>query len=86
MKSRWRTDVLLQNLNPLLSGLSSGVWSADENHARRVARRIRAGQVVINGGGFNMMAPFGGYKQSGNGREHGPYALDEYLQTKALQM
>jgi betaine-aldehyde dehydrogenase len=46
----------------------------------------RAGQVVINGGGFNMMAPFGGYKQSGHGREHGPYALDEYLQTKSLQM
>ncbi|MBK8132036.1 MAG: aldehyde dehydrogenase family protein [Gammaproteobacteria bacterium] len=67
-------------------GLPSGVWSAAEHHARRVARRIRAGQVVINGGGFNMMAPFGGYKQSGNGREHGPYALDEYLQTKALQM
>ncbi|MFZ2208678.1 MAG: aldehyde dehydrogenase family protein, partial [Porticoccaceae bacterium] len=72
--------------NGTVYGLSSGVWSADENHARRVARRIRAGQVVINGGGFNMMAPFGGYKQSGNGREHGPYALDEYLQTKSLQM
>ena len=67
-------------------GLSSGVWSRDEGHARAVARRIRAGQVIINGGGFNMMAPFGGYKQSGYGREHGPYALDEYLQTKSLQM
>ncbi|MGE0560053.1 MAG: aldehyde dehydrogenase family protein, partial [Burkholderiales bacterium] len=72
--------------NGTVYGLSSGVWSSDENHARSVARRIRAGQVVINGGSFNMMAPFGGYKQSGHGREHGPYALDEYLQTKSLQM
>jgi betaine-aldehyde dehydrogenase len=67
-------------------GLSSGVWSRNEEHARAVARRIRAGQVIINGGGFNMMAPFGGYKQSGYGREHGPYGLEEYLQTKSLQL
>lgn len=67
-------------------GLSGGVWSRSEAHARAVARRIRSGQVVINGGSFNMMAPFGGYKQSGHGREHGPYALDEYLHTKSLQM
>ncbi len=67
-------------------GLSSGVWSRNEAHARAVARRIRAGQVIINGGGFNMMAPFGGYKQSGYGREHGPYGLEEYLQTKSLQL
>jgi aldehyde dehydrogenase (NAD+) len=72
--------------NGTVYGLSSGVWSSDKNHAHRVARRIRAGQVVINGGSFNMMAPFGGYKQSGHGREHGPYALDEYLQTKSVQM
>ena len=67
-------------------GLSSGVWSKNEEHARAVARRIRAGQVIVNGGGFNMMAPFGGYKQSGYGREHGPYGLEEYLQTKSLQL
>jgi acyl-CoA reductase-like NAD-dependent aldehyde dehydrogenase len=79
-------DEAVEIANGTVYGLSSGVWSADENHARRVARRIRAGQVVINGGSFNMMAPFGGYKQSGNGREHGPHALDEDLQTKALQM
>ncbi|MFP5415173.1 MAG: aldehyde dehydrogenase family protein [Gammaproteobacteria bacterium] len=79
-------DEAVEIANGTVYGLSSGVWSSDENHARRVARRIRAGQVVINGGSFNMMAPFGGYKQSGNGREHGPYALDEYLQTKSLQM
>ncbi len=79
-------DEAVEIANGTVYGLSSGVWSSDENHARRVARRIRAGQVVINGGSFNMMAPFGGYKQSGHGREHGPYALDEYLQTKSLQM
>lgn len=72
--------------NDTVYGLSSGVWSKDLGHARKVARRLRSGNVIINGGGFNMMAPFGGYKQSGNGREHGPYALDDYLEIKSLQM
>ncbi len=72
--------------NDTIYGLSSGVWSTDKDRARRVARRLRSGNVIINGGGFNMMAPFGGFKQSGNGREHGPYALDDYLECKALQM
>lgn len=52
----------------------------------RVARRIRTGQVDINGGPFNMLAPFGGYKQSGNGREQGQYGLEEFLEYKALQL
>ena len=72
--------------NDTVYGLSSGVWSTDMDHAKKVARRLRSGNVIINGGGFNMMAPFGGYKQSGNGREHGPYALDDYLEVKSLQM
>lgn len=72
--------------NDTIYGLSSGVWTSDQDRARKVARRLRSGNVIINGGAFNMMAPFGGYKQSGNGREHGPYALDDYLETKALQM
>ncbi|OUS12435.1 aldehyde dehydrogenase family protein [Gammaproteobacteria bacterium 53_120_T64] len=72
--------------NDTIYGLSSGVWTKDMERARRVARRLRSGNVIINGGGFNMMAPFGGFKQSGNGREHGPYALDDYLECKALQM
>lgn len=72
--------------NDTVYGLSSGVWSTDSDHAKKVARRLRSGNVIINGGGFNMMAPFGGYKQSGNGREHGPYALDDYLEVKSLQM
>jgi acyl-CoA reductase-like NAD-dependent aldehyde dehydrogenase len=72
--------------NDTVYGLSNGVWSTDTNRARKIARRLRSGNVIINGGAFNLMAPFGGYKQSGNGREHGPYALDDYLETKSLQM
>jgi len=56
-------------------GLAGAVWSKDEERARRVARRIRAGRVDVNGGGFNILAPFGGYKQSGHGREFGKYGL-----------
>jgi acyl-CoA reductase-like NAD-dependent aldehyde dehydrogenase len=66
-------------------GLAGGVWSADEERALRVARRIRTGQVEINGGVFNPLAPFGGYKQSGHGRELGRHALEEYLQVKSMQ-
>jgi aldehyde dehydrogenase (NAD+) len=65
-------------------GLAGAVWSADPARAVRVARRIRAGQVDINGGPYNPVAPFGGYKQSGIGREMGRFGLEEYLQTKAL--
>ncbi len=67
-------------------GLAGGVWSGDEEHAKRVARRIRTGQVEINGGAFNPMAPFGGYKQSGHGRELGRFGLEEFLTVKALQL
>jgi betaine-aldehyde dehydrogenase len=67
-------------------GLSGGVWSQDETHALAVARRMRTGQVDINGGPFNMQAPFGGYKQSGHGREWGRYGLDEFYELKSLQL
>ncbi|HZO60005.1 MAG TPA: aldehyde dehydrogenase family protein [Solirubrobacterales bacterium] len=67
-------------------GLAGGVWSGDEERAKRVARRIRTGQVEINGGVFNPLAPFGGYKQSGHGRELGRYALEEFLQVKSMQL
>ncbi|MEU7575121.1 aldehyde dehydrogenase family protein [Micromonospora sp. NPDC049240] len=66
-------------------GLAGAVWSADEERAVRVARRIRTGAVDINGAPFNPLAPFGGYKQSGLGRELSRYGLDEFLQTKAIQ-
>ena len=60
--------------------------SGDLERAKSVARRMRTGQVDINGGGFNARAPFGGYKQSGNGRERGEYGLEEYLEVKAMQL
>ncbi len=67
-------------------GLAGGVWSADQERAIAVARRIRTGQIEINGGRFNPLAPFGGYGQSGHGRENGRYGLDELLQVKSLQL
>ena len=66
-------------------GLSGGVWSGSEERAQQVARRMRTGQVDINGAPFNIRAPFGGYKQSGNGRELGVYGLEEFLEYKAIQ-
>ena len=72
--------------NDSIYGLAGGVWSGDEERAKRVARRIRTGQVEINGGAFNALAPFGGYKQSGHGRELGRFGLEEFLQVKALQL
>ena len=66
-------------------GLSAGVWSASEEHALAVARRIRAGTVNVNGGNFyGADAPFGGYKQSGLGREMGREGFEEYLETKTI--
>ena len=65
-------------------GLSGRIFSADEAHARTLAKRIRAGQIHINGAGGNLHAPFGGYKQSGNGREWGVYGFEDYLETKAV--
>jgi aldehyde dehydrogenase (NAD+) len=72
--------------NDSVYGLAGAVWSKDEARAQRVARRIRAGQVDVNGGAFNMNAPFGGFKQSGHGREAGKYGLEEFLEYKSLQL
>jgi len=66
-------------------GLSGGVWSGDEERAISIARRLRTGQVSINGGAFNVTAPFGGYKRSGLGRELGVHGLEEFLETKSIQ-
>jgi aldehyde dehydrogenase (NAD+) len=66
-------------------GLAGGVWSGTEERALAVAKRLRTGQVDVNGGRFNPLAPFGGYKKSGIGREIGPLALDEFFQMKSIQ-
>ncbi|HVB51439.1 MAG TPA: aldehyde dehydrogenase family protein [Acidimicrobiales bacterium] len=66
-------------------GLAGGVWAATDEKAFEVARKIRTGQVEINGGAFNVFAPFGGYKQSGIGRELGTYGFEEFLEVKAIQ-
>jgi aldehyde dehydrogenase (NAD+) len=65
-------------------GLTAAVWAADAQRARALANRIRAGSVTLNGGAFNPLAPFGGVKESGFGRERGSYGLDEYLTFKAF--
>jgi acyl-CoA reductase-like NAD-dependent aldehyde dehydrogenase len=68
-------------------GLHGAVFSSDRARAERVARRLRTGQVDVCGvGGFNPLAPFGGYKQSGRGRELGRWGLEEFLETKSLQL
>jgi acyl-CoA reductase-like NAD-dependent aldehyde dehydrogenase len=72
--------------NGTVYGLAGGVWSSDAERAQRVARRLRTGQVDVNGASFNPLAPFGGYKQSGIGRELGRFGLEEYLETKSLQL
>ncbi|MEU1677854.1 aldehyde dehydrogenase family protein [Micromonospora zamorensis] len=70
--------------NGTLYGLTSGVFGEPE-HALAVARRLRVGQVDVNAGHWNPLAPFGGYKQSGNGREFGRFGLEEFLETKSIQ-
>jgi aldehyde dehydrogenase (NAD+) len=71
--------------NSTIYGLAGGVFSGDEDRALAVARRIRTGQIDINGGAFNPEAPFGGYRQSGVGRELGRHGLEEFLEIKAIQ-
>jgi aldehyde dehydrogenase (NAD+) len=79
-------DDAVRIANGVVYGLAGGVWSADKDHAQQVARRLRTGQVEVNGGAFNANAPFGGYKQSGIGREYGHFGLEEFLEIKSLQL
>ena len=65
-------------------GLSGGVWSGNEDRMMAVARRMRTGQVILNGASLDLAAPFGGVKQSGIGRENGRYGLEEYFSPKAI--
>ena len=78
-------DEAVRIANGTVYGLSGGVWGSDLARAERVARRMRTGMVDINGGAFNPMQPFGGYKQSGNGRELGTHGLAEFTEIKSMQ-
>jgi acyl-CoA reductase-like NAD-dependent aldehyde dehydrogenase len=79
-------DDAVRIANGTIYGLHGAVFSGDRDRALAVARRLRAGQVDVNGGGYNHLAPFGGYKQSGLGRELGRQGLEEYLEVKSLQL
>jgi len=72
--------------NDSIYGLSGGVQGGDVEHAKAVARKIRTGQIEVNQGGFNPNAPFGGYKQSGYGREYGSHGFEEFLEIKSMQL
>ncbi|GAV38484.1 aldehyde dehydrogenase family protein [Streptomyces sp. LBUM 1476] len=76
-------DQAVEIANGTVYGLNAAV-TGDEDHAMAIARRLRVGQVDVNGGQHNFQAPFGGYKQSGNGREMGRAGLEEFLETKAI--
>ena len=73
----------IQIANDTEYGLA-GYIKGEPSHAHKVAKKIRAGQIIINGGARGTGAPFGGYKASGNGREHGLHGLEECLETKAV--
>jgi acyl-CoA reductase-like NAD-dependent aldehyde dehydrogenase len=76
-------DEAIEIANDTIYGLAGGVWGSDER-AQKVARRIRAGQVTVNKARGQRGAPFGGYKQSGLGREHGAFGLEEFLEIKSI--
>lgn len=79
-------DEAIRIANDSIYGLGGAVWAGSDERAMSVARRIRTGQVDVNGGAWNMQAPFGGFKQSGYGRENGVYGLEEYLEYKSIQL
>jgi aldehyde dehydrogenase (NAD+) len=76
----------LRIANNSIYGLSGAVFAANDEQAVAFARGLQTGMVSINGGRLNLLAPFGGYKQSGNGRELGVYGIEEFLQPKALHL
>jgi aldehyde dehydrogenase (NAD+) len=78
-------DEAVEIANNSRYGLAGGVWSGSPDRALAVARRLRTGAVDVNGAAFNPLAPFGGYKGSGNGRELGAYGLAEFQEIKAIQ-
>jgi acyl-CoA reductase-like NAD-dependent aldehyde dehydrogenase len=72
--------------NGTIYGIAGAVWSADPNRAQGIARKMRTAQISVNGGKFNAAAPFGGFKQSGHGREGGAFGVEEFLEIKSLQL
>jgi len=78
-------DEAVEIANSTIYGLAGAVFAGDDDRALRVARRLRTGQVDINGGAYNPAAPFGGYRQSGNGRELGKFGLEEFTEVKSIQ-
>ena len=79
-------DEALRIANNSRYGLAGAVWSGDQDRAVAFARRVRTGSVDVNGGAYNPMAPFGGYKQSGLGRELGRFGLEEFTEIKSIQL
>jgi aldehyde dehydrogenase (NAD+) len=79
-------DEAVDIANSTIYGLAGAVFAGTQERGVEVARRMRTGQVDVNGGAFNPVAPFGGYKQSGTGRELGRYGLEEFLEIKSIQL
>jgi aldehyde dehydrogenase (NAD+) len=79
-------DEALRIANDSQYGLAGAVWAGDQDKAVAFAKRMKTGQVDVNGGSFNPIAPFGGYKRSGIGRELGRYGIEEFLQPKSMQL
>jgi aldehyde dehydrogenase (NAD+) len=77
-------DEAIQLANDSPYGLAAYIQTSDSKRAQRVAARLRAGQIHINGSAANLATPFGGFKQSGNGREGGAHGLEEYLELKSI--
>src|SRR5262249_43504451 len=77
-------DEAVATANDTTYGLAGYVQAGNITDARRVGARIRAGRVYLNGAPMDQSIPFGGYKQSGNGREHGVFGFEEYLEVKAV--
>ena len=85
IKTYENEEEALELANDSIYGLSGGVWSKDEGRALEFAKNMKTGQISINGGFFNVSAPFGGFKASGNGRELGIHGLEEFLEIKSIQ-
>ena len=79
-------DEAIRIANDTPYGLAAYLQTGDKERAERVSRQLRAGGVHVNGGGYNYGSPFGGYKESGNGREGGDMGIEDYLETKALHI